>query len=68
MLQTLLILRFLKVCVKIFNVLLIFALLITIINNIKKAKTIFNVIFFLISFCFLLLIFINLLILLFVIR
>jgi len=68
MLQVLLILRFLKACVKIFNVLLILALSIAIANNIKKVKVVFDVTFFLISFCFLLIIFTNLLILLFATR
>jgi hypothetical protein len=68
MLQALLILKSLKTSIKIFNILLIFALLIEIVNNIKEVKIIFNINFFLINSCFLLIIFIILFILLFAIR
>jgi len=65
MLRILLILKSSKACVKIINILLIFALSIAIARNIKEAKTTFDVTFFLTSSCFLLIIFTNLLILIF---
>jgi len=64
-LQALLILRFSKACIKIFSILLIFVFSIAIANDTREAKTIFNIIFFLTKSCFLLIIFINLLILIF---
>jgi len=61
----LLILSFSRTFAKIFSILLVFELLTAIANNIEKEKVILEVIIFFISFCFLLTIFIKLLILIF---